>query len=149
MTWDGSVRFAVTSPNTVADEFDGEVVIVNLLTGTYFSTTGTAALVWRLVMAHASIDEIVQALGTLKGSLDHDVSADVYAFLRQLDEGGLIVRAGVSEMTTPQVDAALAYTAPALEVYSDLQDILLLDPVHDVNAEGWPIARGPADPPGA
>jgi hypothetical protein len=27
------------------------------------------------------------------------------------------------------------------QVYSDLQDILLLDPVHDVDEKGWPIVR--------
>jgi hypothetical protein len=30
------------------------------------------------------------------------------------------------------------YQAPILEKFTDLATMLLLDPVHDVNEEGWP-----------
>ena len=33
------------------------------------------------------------------------------------------------------------YAAPKLATYSDLQDLLLLDPIHDVDETGWPAAR--------
>ncbi len=34
-----------------------------------------------------------------------------------------------------------AYTVPALTRYDDLDDLLLLDPIHEVDDAGWPIAR--------
>jgi len=30
---------------------------------------------------------------------------------------------------------------PKIEIFSDMQDILLLDPVHDVDQSGWPILK--------
>ena len=30
------------------------------------------------------------------------------------------------------------YSKPELHVYSDMEELLLLDPVHDVGDEGWP-----------
>jgi hypothetical protein len=30
--------------------------------------------------------------------------------------------------------------------YTDMQSLLLLDPVHDVDSQGWPILK-PNDPP--
>ena len=43
----------------------------------------------------------------------------------------------------PDVSDYLAngYQPPVLETYADLQDILLLDPVHDVDETGWPKTR--------
>jgi hypothetical protein len=35
------------------------------------------------------------------------------------------------------------YSAPALRVYSDMKDLLLLDPIHDVALEGWPSLPEP------
>ncbi len=33
------------------------------------------------------------------------------------------------------------YAPPALETYTDMQELLLLDPIHDVDETGWPAAR--------
>ena len=30
------------------------------------------------------------------------------------------------------------YQAPSLEKYSDLQDLLLIDPIHEADESGWP-----------
>ena len=36
-----------------------------------------------------------------------------------------------------------ASAAPDLEIYDDLSDLILADPIHDVdNAEGWPKMPG-------
>jgi hypothetical protein len=31
------------------------------------------------------------------------------------------------------------FTDPVIEIYTDLQDLLLLDPIHDVDDRGWPV----------
>jgi hypothetical protein len=31
-----------------------------------------------------------------------------------------------------------AFQPPTLESYNDMQDLLLLDPIHDVDDMGWP-----------
>ena len=37
--------------------------------------------------------------------------------------------------------AGVAYTEPSLSVFSDMQDLLLLDPIHDVSEAGWPMPK--------
>jgi hypothetical protein len=32
----------------------------------------------------------------------------------------------------------LKFVSPVLEKFSDLQELLLLDPIHEVDEEGWP-----------
>ncbi len=33
------------------------------------------------------------------------------------------------------------FQIPVLDVYSDMQDLLLLDPIHDVDETGWPTPK--------
>jgi len=38
-----------------------------------------------------------------------------------------------------------AYERPDVQVFDDLADLILLDPVHDVNEQfGWPVVRDAA-----
>ena len=53
---------------------------------------------------------------------------------------------------TPQVESISshlsiksAFLPPEIDIFSDMQDILLLDPVHDVDESGWPILKGQKD----
>jgi len=43
-------------------------------------------------------------------------------------------------VAVPPDDGAVreAYEPPQMHVYSDMRDLLMLDPIHDVATEGWP-----------
>jgi hypothetical protein len=45
---------------------------------------------------------------------------------------------GAGTVATAVPAARQPYEAPALHKYNDMQDLLLLDPVHDVDETGWP-----------
>ena len=45
------------------------------------------------------------------------------------------------EVEEPFLQSIGLFTTPTLEIFSDMQDILLLDPVHDVDERGWPINK--------
>jgi hypothetical protein len=45
-------------------------------------------------------------------------------------------------MLTPEGRAVNApFTPPALTKFTDMQDLLLLDPIHDVGSGGWPAKK--------
>ena len=44
-------------------------------------------------------------------------------------------------------DVLIDYSTPVVEIFSDMQEILLLDPVHDVDKSGWPITKNSDNPP--
>jgi hypothetical protein len=51
-------------------------------------------------------------------------------------------------MTPDRVDPAVPnqsgpFRVPVLNRYSDMADMLLLDPVHDVEESGWPVPKPP------
>ena len=53
---------------------------------------------------------------------------------------GELVNAKTSTPDGPSDGLRAPFVAPELKRYADMQDLLLLDPVHDVDEKGWPNA---------
>ena len=76
--------FRVNHPQVVCETIDGEVVIVNLETGSYYSLLNTGAAVWngieRLLDSNTLIEEIAQSH---QGGTE-EISTAIYEFLDNL-----------------------------------------------------------------
>jgi hypothetical protein len=135
-------RLSVGGPSIVHETIEGEVIIVNLDKGLYFSTDGVGACIWAMIVAGRTADEILfWAIDAFDGG--EVVSADVAAFLDELRENELVRAVGEtpesSDFDLPAVPAT--YAKPTLHVYADMEELLLLDPIHDVSDDaGWPHA---------
>lgn len=133
---------SIAGPSVVHEMIEGEVVIVNLDKGLYFSTDGVGACIWAMIVAGCTTDEILSwATGAFEAG--EAVTVDVAEFLDDLTENDLVrVVADTpdgGEFDPPPTPAA--YDKPTLHVYADMEELLLLDPIHDVSAEvGWPHA---------
>jgi len=139
----------INAPNVVSERFESEVVVVNLESGCYFSLLGSAPMIWQQLEAGAvCIKDLLEAVVQTYDCIDMDASALTTNFLKQLLEQALIVPAESVEQfienSKPSLDSLLPFELPVLEVFTDLQDILLLDPIHDVDDAGWPVAAPPA-----
>lgn len=131
-------RYEVNHPEVVDESVDGEVLIVHLGTGAYYSSRGTGDVVWQLLAAGATPREVASAL--TEGSEQESVGSSVLAFASQLVEEGLVRPREATRAELPLVKAAV-FQPPLLEKYTDMQELLLLDPIHEVQEAGWPNAR--------
>jgi hypothetical protein len=63
-------------------------------------------------------------------------------FVTELIAEGLVVEASDRERgELPALDVGDGrLDVPLIEKFTDMEDLLLLDPVHDVDARGWPHA---------
>jgi len=78
------------APDARTQEFDGEVVLVDLKRGEYFGLDGVGALVWTKLQARATLDEMVTAV-TAAYDVDADTCrADLVSLLDQLRHANLI-----------------------------------------------------------
>jgi hypothetical protein len=136
--------YSVMKPEVVADIIDGEVVIVNLKSGHYFSSHGTGSECWDALAAGLSVAQLVDRLVAAYAADRVTIESAVEKFVADLVSHKLI---GPSDAPPPAVvaKAPLASGAlfhpPVLNVYTDMQDLLLLDPIHDVDAAGWPMPK--------
>ncbi len=69
---------------------DGEVVVMDLSKGDFFSLTGTAAAVWRRIDGTRDRATLVSEIAAEYDAQSEAVGRDIAAFLDQLDGAGLI-----------------------------------------------------------
>ena len=138
-------QFEVNAPHIVGEVIDGEAIIMDLKSGHYYSCLNIGAAIWRGIEAGMDTAGLPGLLrGRFPDSGD-EVARDVAAFLAQLQEYQLIRPAGPdaagSGTTGDLFDGIDAYASPELQAYTDMKDLLLLDPVHEVDDAGWPEAK--------
>jgi hypothetical protein len=129
-----------------AERIDGDVIAVNLEVGSYFSMSGTAADVWTAASSGTQAEEWLSVLDREYGFTCPREA--IGRFIAECLSNGLLVEgegqksAGVG---LPNDWDRNSWTAPRLEIFEDLRDLLLVDPVHEASVFGWPNAEGRGD----
>ena len=149
-----AVHMRVNAPQVIHESIDGEVIIINLTTGNYYSTKGSGADVWDLIEQSPGLTsgDVVDALELRFDASVEALAPAVDAFVTSLRAEGLVVdtEAGIVASERPPLPhGSAAFIAPMLEKFTDMQDLVLLDPVHEVDATGWPQPRPDASVSGA
>jgi len=146
-------RFRINQPHVVYESFADEMVLINLASGNYYSADRTGKTVIQMLVDRGSPGEIAAALATRYDKRLFEIEPPVSTFIAALQAEGLIVPApaGDSPIASGSVPpelpggAAGDFIPPHLQCFSDMQDLLLLDPIHQVDESGWPVAK--ADSP--
>jgi hypothetical protein len=128
-------------PVTASENFNGETVVIHFDRGTYFSLRGSAGTIWSLLQTPTSIAAIVAAAGTHAHPLSADFEAMLTKFVAKLAEHDLITSSPVAAAPAEISAEAIVSLAepPDLEIYSDLAELIALDPVHEIDIlTGWP-----------
>ena len=138
--------FRVNEPHVVYECFDEEIIVVNLDAGNYYSVSGTGRTIWIDLVNGFGIDEIACRIqGRHTGEFDV-IAAAVTAFTERLVDEELLVQIndGVTRVqirSFEQAGSRTPFKAPLIEKYEDMQDLLVLDPIHEVDSAGWPAAK--------
>jgi hypothetical protein len=140
-----STGYRVNAPDVIHQVIDGEAVIINLSRGFYYSLDRAGADVWNAIAQGRSRAEVVSMIERLYEG--ERIEAAVSSLVDELVAEELIV-----EVPGPTPDGADdprperrgAFEPPVLRKYTDLQDLLLLDPIHQVDEAGWPQTPGTA-----
>lgn len=138
-------RFRVNRPRIAHETIDGESVMIDFDTGNYYSLNPIGSTIWDLMVSGASVGTIVNTLVACYDASQEQVQQTVDRLLAELHQKGLLAMDGSdnddSHKPSPPDSASAArlpFMAPQLYEYSDMQDLLLLDPIHEVDEAGWP-----------
>ncbi|MEO0557090.1 MAG: PqqD family protein [Bacteroidota bacterium] len=135
--------YRVNAPTVASKIIDGEAVLIHFTSGHYYSTDQTGAAIVDLLDGRsvADVTDALDAAYTGEG-IDQAVST----FIDQLVTEGLVVEADApSASPMPDLGTQGDFVAPELHRYADLQDLLVLDPIHDTDESGWPVAQPDTD----
>lgn len=135
-----SSSYTFASQNIAAERFEGEYVILDLASGRYIALSAHAGAIWDALMAGMSPDAIGDAI-----EADESRREALNAFVSQLAELALIApmdEPAPSTSLNGQLDEISRVEGPlelTIDVFDDLSELLLADPVHDVDEDaGWP-----------
>ena len=130
-----STWFRLNSPAVVFDASANDTVIINLVSGRYFRLNAASSLAWNALLASGSREAFVASAGNAP-----ELAASIDSMIEALTAEKLIVPAPAGETTAEAT--SWTFAGFSLESFSDLEDILGLDPIHEADPDkGWPAAR--------
>jgi hypothetical protein len=136
--------YRVNAPDVISEVIDGEAIILNFGNGCYYSLNESGKLIWECLVKGGNKNEILAHLQSCFSNAE-SVADDLSELILELENEKLIVpHADQSDPGAPSYDASpldaskSTWTKPRMEKFTDLQELLLLDPIHDVDETGWP-----------
>lgn len=141
-----STRYRVSNPRVIHEILDGEVVVINLDTGTYYNLDKAGAHIWRGIEASIPVAAIADRLAVrYEGAREHILEV-IARLVERLKAEGLITEVGPNEALANEIvpDEPFAGTKAPLafcefQRFADMEELLVLDPIHEVESGGWPL----------
>jgi hypothetical protein len=138
-------RFELNAPSVIGEAVDGEVMVMNLRDGIYYSVAGAAATIWPALTGGAALDAVAAAAQSATHVPLDRIAADLDAFVARLCEEGVLRPAGngaASPADALRFADIADYQGFVFERFDDMRAMLILDPVHEVGEFGWPQQGG-------
>lgn len=115
------------------EDFGDEIVVIHNDSGVFYSIKGRAIAIWRALAG--GVDEV--AVEAQLRAISPEEADAVKQMLAELSSRDILVR--VAEPAADLPDLAASPLGPArFESFSDFDDLIRLDPIHDVDERGWP-----------
>ena len=140
-----SAGYMSRRPNVISDIIDDEVVIIDMATGAYYSLDRCGALVWQALEAGLSVAEVIEQVRQRYDGEPEAMAQAVEQLVAQLEQETLMLprpadAAGAGAWLAPSGERQ-PFAPPVLQKYDDMQDLIMLDPIHQVDETGWPARK--------
>lgn len=135
--------YRANEPTVAHERLDDEVVAIHLRTGVYYALSGAGADVWTLVAAGADVETAADHVAARYEVGIDAVRIHTAQLVDDLVSEDLLVLDGASAFEVPMLpERRTEYAPPELQRYDDMQNLLLIDPIHQVDDTGWPVRPG-------
>jgi len=129
--------FALCHPRIIHESAGADdAVVIDLDKGVYYNMRGVACTIWRSALHGAALEAIAEEVERHHSACEDELPAAVAEFLRSLLDEGLLAIASPAAATSAAAhlaeSARTPYRAPSLERYTDLEELLRADPIHEV-----------------
>lgn len=132
------IIFRINVPSVIWEKIEEEIIAINLENGFYYDISGLSASIWQMLNVY-SYQDILFQLEKYYNLSYQELKADVNFFLKTLEEEKLITFSNTLEdFPTETITYPKVYTKPVLNKYTDMENLLLIDPIHEVDEHGWP-----------
>ena len=135
--------YRIAQPKVIYEILSTEVIIINFETGNYYALIHIAKQIWQWIDQQMDQDQISQLVADHFRLDISKVSLDIYRFFDELVDNGLLELVDGADIEFKNSSLIIppdwAYDAPRVQKYTDVQTLLLIDPIHEVADAGWPV----------
>jgi hypothetical protein len=139
------VQYSINRDKVIFEKFDSEIILINLDNGNYFSIQHVALNIWELLEKGLDRLSVISTIAKIYKTTFEKIENDISEFLEELLKESLIVNTEStknvfnSNVNDENIGKQIEpYSKPVLEIYKDMQNLILLDPIHEVDDTGWP-----------
>lgn len=141
-----SSGFKINTTAIAHETIDGEVVMVNLNNGSYYSINKAGAVIWGYIDKGIPIKQITELIKDQYSGNSSEIESSIDELFSELQKEELILlndkpandTSGNGQFEPKLETEKEIFEKPILQKFTDMQDLLLLDPIHDVDEMGWP-----------
>jgi len=140
-------RFTINGSVVASEVIDGEAIMMHQVSGDYFSADGIGCLIWQWIGDGRSRNQMIDLLKENFAREPAEIASTVDSFLADLLSHQLVSEVDEGDGPPPgpvaktSIEPGADYAPPILNAYSDMRELLLLDPIHEVEESGWPTPK--------
>jgi coenzyme PQQ synthesis protein D (PqqD) len=149
-------NWRINAAKVIHETVDGETLIINTETGVYYSTSSSGAVLWQLLDQGLDIGSLVEQFlqQYRETSAAEAICEEISRFVGELQQEDLLVpvpeedagsepekKTAADSLPNGQATVTLPFAAPILHKFTDMEEILLMDPIHEVDDTGWPFKK--------
>jgi len=137
--------YSVAGPNIVFQIIDSEAIILDLEKGYYYSLRYSGVPIWEALVSEGhTVADTVKILSRLYEAPEGTIETAVEKLVQTLLADKMIVadtgpHVPSGKKDANKIGAKKPFIAPAFEKYTDMQQLLVMDPIHEIDpSAGWP-----------
>lgn len=129
-------RFKFNAPACIAEAVENDLIVINLHSGRYYNMRGETVASWQALTQGVTPAELLGANTWNSGQTER-----FKGFVQHLLDEQLLVpqEAPTDKVTAPYIELGGGTEPFHVDVFTDMEEMLLLDPIHDASVDsGWP-----------
>ena len=137
--------FKVNEPSVIFETIDGETILMNTNSGSFFSLEGSGEVVWQYILETGNVKKAIRIMTAANRKIRQMISSSVTEFVALLVNEKLLVPSdavatfsGISETEEKLKASAQNFSPPKMNKYTDSQDILFFVSAYFVKEKDWP-----------
>ena len=125
-------RYRVNDAEIIHETIDGEVILLNLTNGNYFSLDNIGVLIWDMITHSCPVEILSKALLEFDPNIKTVIAPSLKKVLSQMLEEELIVPSEdhtplnrkeiISSLISRLMDGTIRFVPPVLHMYKDIQE---------------------------
>ena len=135
--------YKVNTPSVMYEIIDDGAIVIDGVQGLYYAINGLGAQIFSALDAGMSTQAIYEAVSQADAPDSFDISS-VENFINTLVDYQIVLRTASEEKSGSSIDFKINkdMELPQVTKFDDLQELLLIDPIHQVDVEeGWPFTK--------